>query len=105
MIPPTFMHKALSSSLAAVTLLALVTSLGCATHDRRNYTTHRDKGLRTPDPWAPSPAKVADEATSPLMLPLQPGVPAGITPPVAPLTAPAPATLPAPAAAPAAGGG
>jgi hypothetical protein len=36
----------------------------CATHDRRNYTTHRDKNLHTPNVWAPSPNKAADDATA-----------------------------------------
>jgi hypothetical protein len=56
------MHQALRSSLLLA--LAVVLCAGCQTHDRRIYTTRQDKGLHTPDPWAPSTTKAADEATT-----------------------------------------
>ncbi|HEX4086809.1 MAG TPA: hypothetical protein VHY22_17985 [Chthoniobacteraceae bacterium] len=58
------MHLALRSSLVA--LLAVAVMTGCETHDRRIYSTRQDKNLHTPDPWAPSTSKAADEATSSL---------------------------------------
>ena len=84
------MHHALRSSLAPVAFLALATVIslsGCQTHDRRIYTTHKDKNLHTPDPWAPSTTKAADDATSSLGIP--PG-PAPSSNPVAPGAPPAP---------------
>jgi hypothetical protein len=60
------MHHALRSSLAIVAIVACV---GCQTHDRRMYSMHKDKNLHTPDPWAPSTTKAADEATSSLGIP------------------------------------
>jgi hypothetical protein len=63
MIGPLFMHPALRSSLA---ILAIVACLGCQTHDRRIYSTRREKNLHTPDPFAPSTTKAADEATQSL---------------------------------------
>jgi hypothetical protein len=57
------MHLALRSSLAIVLVVACA---ACQTHDRRNYSTHRDKNLHTPDPWSASTTKAADDATSPL---------------------------------------
>jgi hypothetical protein len=61
MIVALFMHPALRSSLA---ILAIVACLGCQTHDRRIYSIRRDKNLHTPDPFAPSTTKAADEATA-----------------------------------------
>lgn len=58
------MHQALRSSLLIVT--AVVVCAGCQTHDRRIYSIRKDKNLHTPDPWAPSTTKAADEATSSL---------------------------------------
>jgi hypothetical protein len=58
------MHQALRSSLLIVT--ALVVCAGCETHDRHIYSLRKDKDLHTPDPWAPSTTKAADEATSSL---------------------------------------
>jgi hypothetical protein len=63
MISALFMHQALRSSLAIVAIVACV---GCQTQDRRIYTTHRDKNLHVPNPYAPSTSKAADEATAPL---------------------------------------
>jgi len=63
------MHPALRSSLPIVAVLAIVALSGCQTHDRRMYTTHRDKNLHTPDPWAPSTAKAADDATANMGVP------------------------------------
>jgi hypothetical protein len=57
------MHSALRSSLAVVAIVACV---GCQTHDRRIYTVRRDKNLHTPNPWAASTTKAADEATAPI---------------------------------------
>ena len=64
------MPYALRSSLAALVAVAVMT--GCQTHDRRIYTTHPDKNLHTPSPWAPSTTKAADDATSSLGIPTQP---------------------------------
>jgi hypothetical protein len=58
------MHPALRSSLLLI--LAVVLCAGCQTQNRRIYTVRKDKGLHTPDPWAPSTTKAADEATSPI---------------------------------------
>ena len=58
------MHQALRSSL--LVLIALVVCAGCETHDRHMYSLRKDKNLHTPDPWAPSTTKAADEATSSL---------------------------------------
>jgi hypothetical protein len=63
------MHHALRSSLS---IAAIALCAGCQTHDRRNYTTHVDKNLHTPNPWAPSTTKAADDATSALGLPPEP---------------------------------
>ena len=64
--PPTkFMHHALRSSLAIVAIAACA---GCQTHDRRMYSIHREKNLHTPDPWAPSTTKAAEDATASLGL-------------------------------------
>jgi hypothetical protein len=57
------MHSALRSSLAVVAIVACV---GCQTHDRRSYTVRRDKNLHTPNPWAASTTRAADEATAPI---------------------------------------
>jgi hypothetical protein len=57
------MHHAIRSSLAIVAIAACV---GCQTHDRRIYSIRRDKNLHTPNPFAPSTTKAADEATSAL---------------------------------------
>jgi hypothetical protein len=57
------MHQALRSSLV---ILIIVACAGCMTHDRRIYSMRQDKNLHTPDPWAPSTTKAADEATSAL---------------------------------------
>jgi hypothetical protein len=70
------MHHALRSSLAIVAIAACV---GCQTPDRRMYSIHRDKNLHTPDPWAPSTSKAADEATAALGLP--PDASGALTPP------------------------
>jgi hypothetical protein len=69
------MPYALRSSLAALVAVAVMT--GCQTHDRRIYTTHQDKNLHTPDAWAPSTTKAADDATSALQAPTQPIAPPG----------------------------
>ncbi len=45
-------------------LVLLAACAGCQTHDRRIYSTRRDKNLHAPSPWAPSTTKAADEATS-----------------------------------------
>lgn len=58
------MHQALRSSLLVI--LAVVVCAGCQTQNRRIYTVRKDKGLHTPDPWAPSTNKAAEEATSPI---------------------------------------
>ena len=63
------MHPALRSSLA---ILAIVACLGCQTHDRRIYSSQRDKNLHTPNPFAPSTTKAADEATQSLETPSAP---------------------------------
>jgi hypothetical protein len=60
------MHPALRSSLA---ILAIVACIGCQTPDRRMYSIHRDKNLHTPNPWAPSTTKAAEDATASLGLP------------------------------------
>jgi len=86
------MHQALRSFLvpAATLALAAVISLsGCATHDRRIYTTHQDKNLHTPNAWSPSTAKAADDATSSLGVPPDSGTPSAPSAPEAPV-APAP---------------
>jgi hypothetical protein len=57
------MHHALRSSLA---ILAIVACAGCQTPDRRMYSLHREKNLHTPDPWAPSTTKAAEDATASL---------------------------------------
>jgi hypothetical protein len=57
------MHHALRSSLA---VLALAACVGCQTQDRRMYSIRRDKNLHTPDPWAPSTTKAAEDATASL---------------------------------------
>jgi hypothetical protein len=44
----------------------MVVCAGCETHDRRIYSLRNDKDLHTPNPWAPSTTKAADEATSSL---------------------------------------
>ena len=94
MITPLFMHHALRSSLAlvafgAIASLTVLTGLtGCRTHDRRIYSTHPDKNLHTPSPWAPSTTKAADEATSPLGVPSQP---AAASEPIVPGAPPVPA--------------
>jgi len=67
------MHQALRSSLAAVAIVACV---GCQTHDRRMYSIRRDKDLHTPNPFAPSTTKAADEATQSLGIPPAAGGPA-----------------------------
>ncbi len=82
------MHHALRSSLpivaiAAVGFLACLT--GCQTHDRRIYSTHADKNLHTPSPWAPSTTKAADDATSSLGIPPEPAAASdSMTPDAAP---------------------
>ena len=58
------MHQALRSSLLIA--VAVVVCAGCQTHERRMYSLRKDKDLHTPDPWAPSTTKAADEATSSL---------------------------------------
>lgn len=63
------MHHALRSSL---TIVAIAACAGCQTHDRRMYSTHQDKNLHTPNPWAPSTTKAADDATSALGLTPEP---------------------------------
>lgn len=79
------MHHALRSSLAVA---AIVACAGCQTHDRRMYSTHQDKNLHVPNPFAPSTTKAADDATQSLELTPQstdsanPVGPAGIQPPV-----------------------
>jgi hypothetical protein len=70
-ITALFMHQALRSSLLLI--LAVVLCAGCQTHDRRMYTVRKDKGLHTPDPWAPSTTKAADEATSSIQEGSSPG--------------------------------
>jgi hypothetical protein len=77
-ISPLFMHPVLRSSLPIVAIVAIAALAGCQTHDRRIYSTHRDKNLHTPNPFAPSTTKAADEATSPIGLP--PGPPNSPTP-------------------------
>jgi len=59
------MHHALRSSLAIVAIAACA---GCQTQDRRMYSIHREKNLHTPDPWAPSTTKAAEDATASLGL-------------------------------------
>jgi hypothetical protein len=66
------MHPALRSSLLVLVIVALLGSVGCETHDRRIYTTRRDKNLHTPSPWSPSTTKAADEATAPAVSPSGP---------------------------------
>jgi hypothetical protein len=78
------MHHALRSSLAIVAIAACA---GCQTHDRRIYTTHKDKNLHSPNPFAPSTTKAADDATSSLAIPPEP---ADSSNPVAPGSPPAP---------------
>jgi hypothetical protein len=46
------------------------------------YSIHRDKNLHTPNPWAPSTTKAADDATAALGLPPESGnSPAPVPPP------------------------
>ncbi len=76
-------------SLILVAILAITSLTACETHDRRIYTTRKEKNLHVPDPFAPSTTKAADEATAPL------GVPPET--PVAPdATGPLPSAEPAP---------
>jgi len=90
-ITPLFMHHAPRSSLAPTALFlvfAAIVSLagltGCRTHDRRIYSTHPDKNLHTPNPWAPSTAKAAADATSSLGIPPEPAPGSGGVPPATP---------------------
>lgn len=74
--------------LAAAAVLA--GSAGCQTHDRRMYTMRKDKDLHVPDPWAPTPAKAADEAAGSISTaPAETGAPAGAAP-----EGPAPGAMP-----------
>jgi hypothetical protein len=59
-------HVFRSSLLPVVAIMAVAAFSGCQTHDRRVYTGRHDKNLHTPNPWAPSTTKAADEATSDL---------------------------------------
>jgi len=72
------MHHALRSSLA---VLAIAACAGCQTPDRRMYSIHRDKNLHTPNPWAPSTTKAADDATAALGLPPESGDSSAPVPP------------------------
>ena len=80
MINPLFsMHHALRSSL--IPILAIICLAGCRTHDRRIYSTHADKNLHAPNPWAPSTTKAADEATSAMGISPEPvTAPTGVAP-------------------------
>jgi hypothetical protein len=83
------MHHALRSSLLFVAIAAIVCLSSCETHDRRIYSDDQDKNLHTPNPWAPSTSKAADEATSTLAMPPGPPVtpnPAAPVPPGAPIS-------------------
>ncbi|MGA3171782.1 MAG: hypothetical protein ABSE62_12305 [Chthoniobacteraceae bacterium] len=60
------MHQALRFSLILVTVMAVASVSGCATHDRRIYSTRKDKNLHVPDPFAPSTTQAAEAATSSL---------------------------------------
>jgi hypothetical protein len=72
------MHHVFRSSLLPVAAIMAVTALsGCQTHDRRVYTGRHDKNLHTPNPWAPSTSKAADEATTDLAPPGPSAVPPG----------------------------
>ena len=88
------MHPALRSSLALVafgaiaSLIGLTGLTGCRTHDRRVYSTHQDKNLHTPNPWAPSTTKAADDATAALGIPQEPA--AASSEPLPPGPPPAP---------------
>ena len=64
------MRHALRSSLAIS--IAIVVCAGCQTHDRRLYSTHKDKNLHAPSPWAPSTTKAADDATAAMGVPPEP---------------------------------
>jgi hypothetical protein len=98
MIARTFMHHALRSSLAIVAGAAcLVTTSGCVTHVRRNYTLQTDKNLHTPDPWTPPASEKKDDAVAEALLnggataPAAPGG-MGTAPVITPSATGAPAT-------------
>ena len=80
------MHHALRSSLILVTVVAVVSMSGCATHDRRMYSSRKDKNLHVPDPFAPSTSQAAEAATSSLGAPPDTSVSMGSPDSAAPVT-------------------